>query len=183
MVNTVKTEELIGFRNPEPSEQKRIYDYYAGQKKKSDNARNVGRTICIFFLITFVLGVLGLNKGDHSVGEWVVLSVLTLVLACVVFMINKARREAKEFLQLIEQGKYQVMDCVVYKARKFAQHNYDMAYIYNQYGQYCDTEFCIDGFAYAEWEKNKVVKCLLIKLTQNNFNYYEVLTPKKLEWR
>lgn len=183
MINTVKKEELIGFRNPEPYEQKRIYDYYARQKKKSDNARNVGKIICIFFLITFVLGIIGLDKGASNIGEWAVLSVVAVVLVCVVFMINKASREAKEFLQLIGQGRYQIMDCVVYKARRFAQHNYDMAYIYNQHGQYCDTEFRIDGFTYVEWEKNKVVKCLLMKLPQNDFTYYEVLTSKKLEWR
>lgn len=181
MENTIKKEELKGFRKLQPQEQKLICDYYVGQKKKSDNVRNVWKAVCIFFLAFFVLGMLGLDEGDRSIGEWVVLAIVASALVCVVFMINKAGREAKGFIALIEEGQCRVMDCMVYKTDTATNMvNKAIVYIYNQSGQYCDERFPVDRVSVNEWIKNGTGNFWLVKVLRDNTSYYELFTPRKL---
>lgn len=179
--DTVKVEQLIGYRVPRRIEQETILRYMETQLKKSGRLWNVLKSGCAVIDAICILALIG---KEHLLKEKIVLLILAVLLTSFLFFLNNAKKSDRMLLNKVRNGDFRVLDCQAYKVDLAVDAVNDaVVYICTEEGQYCERGFCVDYLSAKEWSQRQSVSFLLMEVIGEKENYYELFTQKKLNRR
>lgn len=179
-MNSIKKEQLTGYRWPTDRERAVITQYLTKSIKKRTGFNGWMKKLFAVVDGFLIVGLFTVGS-TYSLGEKLVAAVLILILSLAVFGANAERKKDGGLRKKIENGEFQVLDCQAYKVDMVTDLIGEaIVYICAGQEQYCGDRFVIDYVSAKEWKDHKDIPFLLLKVKNEPEDYYELFSENKL---